>query len=247
MNNLVQTNAIEAALMQGNLSKLTSDQKLSYYQNLCESLGLNPLTKPFEYMNLKGKEVLYANKGCAEQLRSIHKISLKIIITQKIEDVYIVTTEAINKDGRTDSSTGAVSISGLKGEDLANALMKAETKAKRRVTFSICGLNMLDEMEVSTIADAKPLVEAEPIKLSAAAELGFQEEDSQGSDVGEYVVKFGKKLAGQKLKDIDQFELAGYLKYLTDGVKKTGKPLTGDALELYENGELYLKAREFVR
>src|SRR5690606_24912460 len=37
---------------------------------------------------------------------------------------------------------------------LANAYMKAETKAKRRVTLSICGLGWLDETETETIPDA---------------------------------------------------------------------------------------------
>jgi hypothetical protein len=58
--------------------------------------------------------------------------------------------------GRTDAAKGAVNISGLKGEALANALMKAETKAKRRATLSICGLGFLDETEVEDIpASAK--------------------------------------------------------------------------------------------
>ena len=42
----------------------------------------------------------------------------------------------------------------LKGEALANAMMKAETKAKRRATLSICGLALLDELEVETIPNA---------------------------------------------------------------------------------------------
>ena len=42
---------------------------------------------------------------------------------------------------------GVVSITGLKGENLANAMMKAETKAKRRATLSICGLGWMDEVE----------------------------------------------------------------------------------------------------
>jgi len=39
----------------------------------------------------------------------------------------------------------------LKGDALASALMKAETKAKRRVTLSIAGLGWLDETELATI------------------------------------------------------------------------------------------------
>jgi hypothetical protein len=44
--------------------------------------------------------------------------------------------------------------------NFGNALMKAVTKAKRRVTLSICGLGMLDETEVETIPDVE-YVEAE--------------------------------------------------------------------------------------
>jgi hypothetical protein len=44
-----------------------------------------------------------------------------------------------------------VSLHNLKGEALANAIMKCETKAKRRVTLSICGLGLLDELDVETL------------------------------------------------------------------------------------------------
>ena len=63
----------------------------------------------------------------------------------------MVTAQAVDKTGRQDESTGMVDISNLKGQNLANAFMKAETKAKRRVTLSICGLGMLDESEIEDI------------------------------------------------------------------------------------------------
>jgi hypothetical protein len=65
--------------------------------------------------------------------------------------VYVVKATAKDVQDRTDFATGAVTIEGLKGDALANALMKAETKAKRRVTLSICGLGVLDESELETI------------------------------------------------------------------------------------------------
>jgi hypothetical protein len=154
-NQPVNMGAIENVLMRGDLSGLNEVQRLQYYKQVCETVGLNTLTKPFEYIQLNGKLVLYATKGCGEQLRSRHKISIKIVCREKIEDVYVVTAEAHNPDGRVDSSTGAVSIGNAKGENLANAMMKAETKAKRRVTLSICGLNMLDEIEVESIPGAQ--------------------------------------------------------------------------------------------
>lgn len=147
---------IENVMIKGDLSHLTQEQKIKYYSKVCESIGLNYLTKPFEFIKLNGKEVLYATKGAAEQLRKVHGVSIRITSTSKIDEIYVVVVEAHDKSGRFDGATGAVSVSGLKGEALANAFLKAETKAKRRVTLSICGLNMLDETEVDSIpAEAK--------------------------------------------------------------------------------------------
>jgi hypothetical protein len=147
----------EKVLLGGDLSKLSPAERLSYYGNLCASLDLNPLTRPFEYLILSGKTVLYARKDCTEQLRTKKHISIdpKNFTKEVIEGIFVVTAWASTPEGRTDVSTGAVPIEGLKGLDRANAMMKAETKAKRRVTLSICGLGMLDETEIETIKDAR--------------------------------------------------------------------------------------------
>lgn len=155
MSNIVKINEIEAALIQNDLSKLTTDQRLSYYKSVCESVGLNPLTQPFAYLNLNGKLTLYAKRDATDQLRKVHSVSVTISCREKIDDVYIVTAKAKDKDGREDESTGAVFLGNLKGDALANAFLKAETKAKRRVTLSICGLGLMDETEVETIPNAQ--------------------------------------------------------------------------------------------
>ncbi len=146
---------IENVLVNGDVGKMPPEQRLAYYQQVCASLGLNPLTKPFSYIVLNGKTVLYALKDCTEQLRNNRGVSLQIPSREVHEGVYVVTARATLPSGRQDESTGAVSIDALKGEARANAMMKAETKAKRRVTLSICGLGMLDETEVETIPNAK--------------------------------------------------------------------------------------------
>lgn len=149
--------ALELVLLGGDLSKLDPGQKVAYYNAVCESVGLNPLTNPFAYMTLKGKETLYAKRDATDQLRKIHTVSIKIVSREKIGDAFQVTAQAILPSGRTDESIGAVNLGGLKGDDFANALMKAETKAKRRVTLSICGLGMLDETEEETIVPRETL------------------------------------------------------------------------------------------
>lgn len=133
------------------LAELSTEQRADYYQRVCESLGLNPLTKPFEYLTLNGKLRLYALRDCTDQLRRLHGISIYIANREKMGDIYIVTARAKDRTGREDESTGAVALGTLKGDALANALMKCETKAKRRVTLSIAGLGWLDETELETI------------------------------------------------------------------------------------------------
>lgn len=165
----------EKALLGGDLTKLTSSERLSYYNSVCTSLGLNPLTRPFEYIMLNGKLTLYARKDCTEQLRTNRCISVEIKSREVVEGIYVVTAKAVEAIGnnifqRSDEAIGAVSIANLQGDAKANAMMKAETKAKRRVTLSICGLGMLDETEIETIA--KIVVEK-----PAAATAGVEESE----------------------------------------------------------------------
>lgn len=150
--------ALEQVVIGGDLKSLTPPQRVEYYAKVCESVGLNPLTKPFDYITLNGKLTLYARKDAADQLRKIHGISITSLDTEIINDVYCVTAVAMSRDGRTDIDTGAVNIKGMSGDNLANAMMKARTKAKRRVTLSIAGLGWLDETELETIQSAQPVI-----------------------------------------------------------------------------------------
>lgn len=168
-NQLAPANSgvMEALVLSGDLGKMSDAQKVQYYRQFCDSLGLNPLTQPFKILKFQGKEVLYATKDATEQLRKLHGISV-VDLTNDLQpgSTYVVTCKVKDKYGKTDMSTGVVSIEGLKGEALANALMKAETKAKRRATLSICGLGMLDESEIQSVDVTATVVDIpqEPVK-----------------------------------------------------------------------------------
>lgn len=149
----ITAEGVERALILQDLSRMDATDRLNYYKSVCESLGLNPLTQPFAYIQLNGKTKLYALKDCTEQLRKIHNVSIQITGREATEGIYVVTARATTPS-RQDESIGAVPIENLKGEAKANAMMKAETKAKRRVTLSVCGLGMLDESEVDSIPNA---------------------------------------------------------------------------------------------
>jgi hypothetical protein len=119
-------------------------------------MGLDPYTKPFDILRLNGKEILYCTRSGTQQLNKLHKVSHLITSrdTNAEAGVYIVTSKASLPDGRCTESLGAVNIAGLKGEAYANAIMKAETKAKRRATLDLLGLGVIDESEAETIPNA---------------------------------------------------------------------------------------------
>ena len=159
---------VETALIAGDLSRLSEGERLAYYQAVCDSLGLNKLTRPFDYLTLNGKLVLYAKRDATDQLRKLRQVSIERLERERLDAIYLVTAYARDQAGRTDSSIGAVSVRGLSGDALANAYMKAETKAKRRVTLSICGLGMLDETEIETIPAAERQTAPSPRTLPVA-------------------------------------------------------------------------------
>lgn len=152
--NLISDELAEKVLLKGDLSSLTPRQKIDYILKVCSCLNLNPLLNPFQYISFQGKTVLYATRGATDQLRKIYDVSVIKEINLKTESEYSVKCY-VQLNNRKDVGTGIVNIKGLSGDMLCNAMMKAETKAKRRATLSICGLGMIDESEIETINGAK--------------------------------------------------------------------------------------------
>ncbi len=206
-------NRIEKVLMQGDLSPLTSEERVSYYKRVCDSLGLNPLTKPFDYIQLNGKLVLYATRSCTDQLRNLNGISIRIKDRQEVNGLYMVTAEATNPSGRLDEAVGAINIANLKGEALANAIMKAETKAKRRATLSICGLGFMDESEIEGAAAA-------PFSNTQANVIGAVRPQIQDTDER-------KMLVGRLELVVDESGLEGLQREWKDKFTKEQRALVG--------------------
>lgn len=165
---------IENLINSNDISALGPQQRVEFLKMLCRSLGLNPLSRPLQLVEFtekgdddaavakKKKLVVYATKDCTEQLRKIHGVSITKLECETVDNIRMVTASAVDFTGRTDSSIGAVALEykynkqyyPLLGQHKANAFMKAETKAKRRVTLSICGLGFLDASEVTDLPDA---------------------------------------------------------------------------------------------
>ena len=169
----VSAQALEHVLGTGDLSKLTTQQRVEYLVATCKSLGLNPLTRPIRFLSLNGQIQIYFTRDGTDQLRSSRSITLHVVDKSIDAGVFSVTVRARTKDGREDEDIGAVVLP-ASGDSRANALMKAITKAKRRVTLSICGLGQTDESELDTmpgarVFDAEDDVPVAPIRTARDA------------------------------------------------------------------------------
>lgn len=244
--------AIESALVKNDISKLTTQEQISLYNETCKSVGLNSLTKPFAFLEFQGRKVMYATKDCTEQLRKIHGVSTTIKSHGVVNDCYEVHVVAKDATGRQDEDIAVIPLGRASGNDLANLRMKCVTKAKRRVTLSICGLGILDESELDTIAHnlkkttdnpqiTNPLKDVKQIE-EAPAEIP---EVFQDEDLGEFVCKVGKKHADKKLSDFDAFELDKYIKSTKVWFKDQKRTPSADWNEFFDKAEAYLCSLEF--
>jgi len=203
-----QASIANQLILQGDLSKLSANDKVRYYNGYCERMGLDPFTKPFDILRLNGREVLYCTRSGTQQLNKLHKVSHLITSRDTNADagVYIVTSKASLPDGRCTESIGAVNIAGLKGEAYANAIMKAETKAKRRATLDLLGLGVLDESEAESIPNAvsgalQTMVEALPQMEVEAVEI-IETEAEEEKTIGRLMIAIKKAESIADLKSI---------------------------------------------
>ena len=81
---------------------------------------------------------------------------------EAFQDVWIVTVRGTRSDekaadGRVIAeNVGITPIKGLSGDQLSNSIMKAVTKAQRRLILQMCGLGSTDETELQSIANVSP-------------------------------------------------------------------------------------------
>jgi hypothetical protein len=154
---------IDDLIQKGDFSSFTMREKSIFTYQLALRLGLNPLTKPFDFIVLNNKLVLYANRTCSDQLRKIHNITSTVLYEGPLQigteiraDVYCVRVRvgSTNDQGqltRSEEHIGCVGMGNKKDEELGNTIMKCHTKALRRATIAFCGLGFLDELEVESV------------------------------------------------------------------------------------------------
>jgi hypothetical protein len=128
-------------VIQGDVSQLSPVQRVQYYVARCQAAGLDPATRPFDLLKTRdGKYILYPNANACQQKADQRGINLDVRSREVIDDLFVVTMRGVTRDHRSLERMGAVSLAGLHGQAKADAMMKAETKAARRVVLGLTGL-----------------------------------------------------------------------------------------------------------
>lgn len=155
---------IYEALVGASINQLGTEQKAKLAWDFSTALGLDPTLNPISFISFRDKkEIPYLTRGATDSLRKIWGISLSVHSLEWSQSVYTVLCEARYYDTdvkreRVDFGTGVVNCHGLSGNAVANAMMRAETKSKRRATISILGLaGLIDEIELDTIDGYKKI------------------------------------------------------------------------------------------
>lgn len=254
--------AVEQALLQGDIAKMSAQHREAYYKAVCLSAGLNYLTRPFEA--LKGQDgtyKLYARKEAAEQLRKIYHVSIRTVSRERIGDLYIVTVEASMPNGRKEECQGIVSLtkvkkvqqgtwakSGdpkfvpvldengdevlipLKGDALASAMMRCETKAKRRATLAICGLGFSEagDTEFIDVTPVTPQIEYKGTANEAINNL-FGDRDNRDDDQAD-------ESSDEPIDiDVDEYEDAEDMPTESEPEPSQGDPVAADKVRIIKD------------
>lgn len=152
----LQNDGVRSFLRTGDLSDMPDKVKDYVLVKMCCHFGLDPILRPFQLIELKGKTVWYATKSATDQVAAIRSLTRKFSEVSIDNDRGIAMMTAYVTDGhREESALAAVPITKfgpptvrngdpvklpLAGEEYANALMKLQTKALRRATMAFIGM-----------------------------------------------------------------------------------------------------------
>lgn len=147
----------------GDVINFTDVEKIQVMHMLCKRLELDPITRPLDLIKLPPtnktpeREIWYLTASGCEMIAAKWKMSFKIKEKGVDRDsgiAYFIIEGTIPETNRTDEATAYVQCLTInpKGEkelffgtNMANALMKCETKARRRLIKRLTGLDYIDE------------------------------------------------------------------------------------------------------
>jgi hypothetical protein len=220
--------AVIEQLIRGDVSSVPREALLRYVFTFCERVGISPLAVPFSLMKTQRGMQLVANRNFYDAVASKYSVSRECTGEGFFEGtkLYYTRYRATTPDGRVTEDMALVDTAGLSGNDLANAIMKAHTKGRNRVTRAHLGFPFPDETEAETVPGASvvsisevpsgsdgepPAPEPEPAKASEkqikrihalAKRLGMNEEAYRRLLSERFGVRSSKSLTPEQAEEL---------------------------------------------
>lgn len=183
----MQSDAIMEYVRTGDVSRMSPQQKNEIIVGMCRHLQIDPAMKPIDIIPSKTGEKLYLNHAGTDMVAQHHNLSREIgdIEFMFHNTIAITRAKVYNKD-RIETGFAAVTIGKFvggklvpqQGEELADSLMKLQTKALRRATLAFCSAGVLST-DYSSVSEQKatqvlahsteaiePAEDAEEIKIA---------------------------------------------------------------------------------
>ena len=174
----------------GDLSQLSEQAQTEYVLAVCEhlqvpaELGLVVLA----FMDTGDgarQKIVYVKRGATDIIRDKKKINVTSLAPLNGDGYVGFTATGTDSTGRQEMAVGAVSIKGLSGHAVANAVKTAQTQALRRMTLQFAGGGFLDETEVN---EKTTNIATSSLPLSQIAQPTVLPNASAGKDITEPAV-----------------------------------------------------------
>lgn len=143
-----------AWVAEADVGPLAPVDRASHYLAVCERAGVAPEERWLRLARVGGRVVLLAVEGAAEKIAARQGLTLDITEGPRAVELggrslaYAVC-RATHPDGRVETSTATVA-----WEHTPDALARCTERARRRATWSLLGLAVLDEGELDSIPSA---------------------------------------------------------------------------------------------
>lgn len=159
-NQGVSPETLSKIILKGDWKDLTPAQRVEGYIALCRALGLNPLTKPFDLLEMRDRTTLYLNSAGGAQLGAIHKASYTItrVETERLADTAMLVRAYVKvrlPDGRENEDVGIKACNPKDVNDYIRAYKSAITNARLRAIKGLIGLNVPVEGDEEEIPEAR--------------------------------------------------------------------------------------------
>jgi hypothetical protein len=160
--------AVDAALMRGDVTKLSPADRVRLLRRLAEESQLAwGAAPPITLVSAQGKLVPYITKGGADQLAQVRGASIEGLEAEDDPSgIVTYTAHVIDRDGRRNVDVGSCEYDTTRPATRARARMVAATRARRRALLGLLGSGFawLQEAEAAVGLEDAPPVDLEELE-----------------------------------------------------------------------------------